>query len=147
MHSEGADKSHKLRYEYNGERISPWHQIPLIAGVDTADTAFQPRCSNRDLINPECHNPSGCPSFKCAVPQCPPGATALTRWRADGCRGCLECVSTRVERLYHFVCEIPRGTTAKFEINKKEDGNPLMQVAIADCGDAYQLSGRWCASW
>lgn len=31
------------------------------------------------------------------------------------------------ENLLHFVCEIPKGTTAKFEINKEELNNPIIQ--------------------
>mmetsp|Transcript_87914 Transcript_87914/g.226650 ORF Transcript_87914/g.226650 Transcript_87914/m.226650 type:complete len:667 (+) Transcript_87914:82-2082(+) len=31
------------------------------------------------------------------------------------------------ERLLHFVCEIPRGTTAKMEVNKENEYNPVIQ--------------------
>lgn len=35
--------------------------------------------------------------------------------------------SSSGERLLHFVCEIPRGTTAKMEIQKVQQLNPIMQ--------------------
>eukprot|EP00812_Abedinium_dasypus_P003572 NODE_1440_length_1140_cov_580.600922.p1 GENE.NODE_1440_length_1140_cov_580.600922~~NODE_1440_length_1140_cov_580.600922.p1 ORF type:complete len:295 (+),score=123.38 NODE_1440_length_1140_cov_580.600922:70-885(+) len=57
----------KIFYEYEGERISPWHQIPYIAG------------------------------------------------EAGG------------EMLLHFICEIPKGTTAKMEVNKENTFNPIIQ--------------------
>jgi len=31
------------------------------------------------------------------------------------------------EKLLHFVCEIPRGTTAKMEVNKENEYNPIIQ--------------------
>jgi inorganic pyrophosphatase len=33
----------------------------------------------------------------------------------------------REKGLYHFVCEIPKGTTAKMEINKEAELNPIIQ--------------------
>eukprot|EP00746_Dinoflagellata_sp_MGD_P103169 gnl/MRDRNA2_/MRDRNA2_42560_c0_seq1.p1 gnl/MRDRNA2_/MRDRNA2_42560_c0~~gnl/MRDRNA2_/MRDRNA2_42560_c0_seq1.p1 ORF type:complete len:287 (+),score=71.71 gnl/MRDRNA2_/MRDRNA2_42560_c0_seq1:67-927(+) len=57
----------KVFFQYKGSRISPWHEIPMIAGEE------------------------------------------------DG------------EKLLHFVCEIPKGTTAKFEINKEYENNPIIQ--------------------
>merc|ERR1719238_1838099 len=36
------------------------------------------------------------------------------------------------EDLYHFVCEIPKGTTAKMEIIKEEPHNPIMQDTKKD---------------
>jgi len=58
---------YKHYFQYKGARISPWHEIPMIAGEE------------------------------------------------DG------------EKLLHFVCEIPKGTTAKFEINKETENNPIIQ--------------------
>jgi len=57
----------KLYFEYEGAKISPWHDVPYSAGTK------------------------------------------------DG------------ERLLHFVCEIPKGTTAKMEVNKENDFNPIIQ--------------------
>jgi len=58
----------RVFYNYDGKRISPWHDIPMDAGKDE-----------------------------------------------DG------------NQLYHFVCEIPLGTTAKMEVNKELEFNPISQ--------------------
>ena len=58
---------------------------------------FEPRCANSDLNRPECSNPSGCRMMKCAVLDCPLGATPLIKWQTDGCRGCFECVSAQAQ--------------------------------------------------
>jgi inorganic pyrophosphatase len=59
----------RVYYNYDGKRISPWHDIPLKAPA-----------------------------------------------RSDEPNG-----------LYHFVCEIPKGTTAKMEVNKEDKHNPIAQ--------------------
>lgn len=58
----------RIFYNYDGQRISPWHDIPMSAGTDE-----------------------------------------------DG------------NKLYHFICEIPLDTTAKMEVNKEQDFNPIAQ--------------------
>eukprot|EP00448_Togula_jolla_P009511 CAMPEP_0170615572 /NCGR_PEP_ID=MMETSP0224-20130122/25411_1 /TAXON_ID=285029 /ORGANISM="Togula jolla, Strain CCCM 725" /LENGTH=651 /DNA_ID=CAMNT_0010941317 /DNA_START=1 /DNA_END=1956 /DNA_ORIENTATION=+ len=58
---------YKVHFHYDGQPISPWHNIPYSAGVKNG------------------------------------------------------------EELLHFVCEIPKGTTAKFEINKENTNNPIIQ--------------------
>jgi len=63
------NESGALYYYLDGEPVSPWHDIPFLAGADSA--------TNRPLLS--------------------------------------------------FVCEIPRGTRAKFEIHKTEPHNPLVQ--------------------
>ena len=60
--------SYRIFYEYDGNRISPWHRIPL---------------------------------------------------RASG--------YTDNHKIYHFLCEIPKGTSAKFEVHKSFDLNPVAQ--------------------
>lgn len=60
-------KDYRVFFQYQGSRISPWHDIPMLAGEE------------------------------------------------DG------------EKFLHFVCEIPKGTTAKFEINKEAENNPIIQ--------------------
>lgn len=64
---EEGTMSWKLFFEYDGERISPWHEVPFLAGHE------------------------------------------------------------KDEKLLHFVCEIPKGTTAKMEINKDAEFNPIIQ--------------------
>lgn len=61
-------QEHKLFITYDGEKISPWHQIPFLAGRE-------------------------------------PGGGLLV----------------------NFICEIPRGTTSKFEVNKEIAFNPIIQ--------------------
>jgi inorganic pyrophosphatase len=58
----------RVFYNYDGKRISPWHDIPMSAGKSE-----------------------------------------------DG------------QNLYHFICEIPLGTTAKMEVNKELEFNPIAQ--------------------
>jgi len=60
-------KTHHF-FTYEGENISPWHDIPLVAGK----------------------SPEG-------------------------------------DELFHFVCEIPKGTVAKMEIHKSFEWNPIVQ--------------------
>jgi inorganic pyrophosphatase len=60
-------KTHTF-FSYNGNPISPWHDIPLAAGT----------------------TPEG-------------------------------------DKLFHFVCEIPKGTVAKMEIHKSFEWNPIVQ--------------------
>ena len=75
--SEGVHPSSSFRvfYNYNGRRISPWHDIPMRA-----------------------------------------------RQTENG------------SKLYHFICEIPLGTTAKMEVNKKMVFNPIAQDKTDDGG-------------
>lgn len=65
---EVATLDYKLFTTYDGQKISPWHQVPLAAGTD------------------------------------PDGFENL-----------------------NFVCEIPKGTTAKMEVNKESEHNPIIQ--------------------
>ena len=39
----------------------------------------------------------------------------------------LRVKAVKDETVLHFLCEIPRGTTAKMEINKKVWANPILQ--------------------
>jgi inorganic pyrophosphatase len=59
----------RVFYNYDGKRISPWHDIPVYAGEDAST-----------------------------------GRKTL-----------------------HFICEIPKGTTAKMEVNKEHEFNPIAQ--------------------
>lgn len=105
-HEYNGEGDEKFYYEYADERISPWHDVPFEA-------------------NPE-HPPviwvdTGGGLLAAAVP-------TYVEVGPDG-----EVVYDGLpphdpnDELFHFVCEIPKGTTAKYEIHKSEAYNPIIQ--------------------
>ena len=69
--------SYRVFYEYDGMRISPWHDIPMRAKGSCTPHPSKPDCVDNQL--------------------------------------------------FHFLCEIPKGETAKFEVHKSYPFNPVAQ--------------------